>query len=91
MGQGGLVVVAVGMRQRGDSCTRVLSRQASILDQAGYIAIRKGHVGKWPRTWLKLTPEGRIAFNDHLDTLREIVDPHPSPTAPPGARPKKMG
>jgi DNA-binding MarR family transcriptional regulator len=53
----------------------VLSRQASTLEQAGYIAIRKGHVGKWPRTWLKLTPKGRTAFNDHLDTLREIVEP----------------
>jgi len=52
----------------------VLSRQASILEQAGYVAIRKGHVGKWPRTWLKLTPQGRTAFNDHLDTLREIVE-----------------
>ena len=52
----------------------LLSRQASTLEQAGYIAIRKGHVGKWPRTWLKLTPEGRTAFNDHLDTLREIVE-----------------
>ena len=52
----------------------LLSRQASTLEQAGYIAIRKGHVGKWPRTWLKLTPEGRNAFNDHLNTLREIVE-----------------
>jgi DNA-binding MarR family transcriptional regulator len=52
----------------------LLSRQASILEQAGYVAIRKGHVGKWPRTWLKLTPEGRTAFNDHLSTLREIVE-----------------
>ena len=53
----------------------VLSRHASTLEEAGYIAIRKGHVGKWPRTWLKLTPEGRTAFNDHLDALREIVEP----------------
>ncbi|MFY9915281.1 MAG: transcriptional regulator [Nocardioidaceae bacterium] len=52
----------------------LLSRQASTLEQAGYITIRKGHVGKWPRTWLKLTPKGRTAFNDHLATLREIVD-----------------
>ena len=52
----------------------LLSRQASTLEQAGYIAIRKGHVGKWPRTWLKLTPAGRTAFNDHLNTLREIVE-----------------
>ncbi len=52
----------------------LLSRQASILEQAGYVDIRKGHVGKWPRTWLKLTPEGRTAFTDHLNTLREIVE-----------------
>ncbi len=51
----------------------VLSRQASTLEQAGYVAIRKGHVGKWPRTWLTLTPEGRAAFDNHLDTLREIA------------------
>jgi len=57
----------------------LLSRQASTLEQAGYVAIRKGHVGKWPRTWLKLTPAGRTAFDAHLATLREIVE------SPPGA------
>ncbi len=56
-----------------DVSDSVLSRQASTLEQAGYVAIRKGHVGKWPRTWLKLTPEGRTAFENHLDTLREIA------------------
>ena len=59
----------------------LLSRQASTLEQAGYIVIRKGHVGKWPRTWLKLTTEGRTAFNDHLNTLREIVDTPTGTTA----------
>ncbi|ROR91962.1 winged helix-turn-helix domain-containing protein [Nocardioides aurantiacus] len=58
----------------------VLSRQASTLEQAGYIAIRKGHVGKWPRTWLELTSAGRAAFDRHLATLREIVE---SPTGTP--------
>lgn len=52
----------------------LLSRHSSTLERAGYVAIRKGHVGKWPRTWLRLTPEGRTAFSDHLDTLREIVN-----------------
>ncbi len=52
----------------------LLSRQASTLEQAGNIAIRKGHVGNWSRTWLKLTPAGRTAFNDHLNTWREIVE-----------------
>ena len=51
----------------------VLSRQASTLEQAGYVAIRKGHVGKWPRTWLKLTPQGRTEFENHMSTLREIA------------------
>jgi hypothetical protein len=36
-------------------------------------------VGAWPRTWLKLTPAGRSAFDDHLNTLREIVE---TPTGP---------
>ena len=56
-----------------DVSDSVLSRQASTLEQAGYVAIRKGHVGKWPRTWLKLTPQGRTAFENHLSTLREIA------------------
>ncbi len=56
-----------------DVSDSVLSRQASTLEQAGYVAIRKGHVGKWPRTWLKLTPQGRTAFENHLGTLREIA------------------
>ncbi len=56
-----------------DVSDSVLSRQASTLEQAGYVAIRKGHVGKWPRTWLKLTPQGRTAFENHLNTLREIA------------------
>ncbi len=60
----------------------LLSRQASTLEQAGYIAIRKGHVGKFPRTWLKLTPAGRTAFNEHLATLREIVE-SPAPMRQP--------
>lgn len=51
----------------------VLSRQASTLEAAGYVVIRKGHVGKWPRTWLALTAEGRQAFEAHLSTLREIA------------------
>ncbi len=63
------------LRDTLDVSDSVLSRHASTLEEAGYITIRKGHVGKWPRTWLKLTREGRTAFDNHLDTLREIVEP----------------
>lgn len=51
----------------------VLSRQASSLEEAGIVRIRKGYVGKRPRTWLSLTPDGRAAWDAHLAALREIA------------------
>jgi DNA-binding MarR family transcriptional regulator len=52
-----------------------LSKQVTILEEAGYLAVRKGYVGRRPRTWLSLTKAGRAAFTAHLDTLRAIVEP----------------
>ncbi|WUT01102.1 transcriptional regulator [Streptomyces sp. NBC_00708] len=51
----------------------VLSKAASALETAGYVEIRKGHVGKRPRTWLALTPNGREAMARHVTALQEIV------------------
>jgi DNA-binding MarR family transcriptional regulator len=51
----------------------VLSKHGSALEAAGYVEIRKGHVGKRPRTWFKLTPAGRRAFAAHVVALQEIV------------------
>lgn len=51
----------------------VLSKQASALEAAGYVRIKKGYVGKRPRTWLSLTSQGRAAFESHLAALREIA------------------
>jgi DNA-binding MarR family transcriptional regulator len=51
----------------------VLSKHGSALEAAGYVEIRKGHVGKRPRTWFKLTPAGRRAFAGHVKALQEIV------------------
>ncbi|MGI5323847.1 winged helix-turn-helix domain-containing protein [Actinomadura nitritigenes] len=59
----------------------VLSKHASALENAGYVEIRKGHVGKRPRTWLKLTREGRRAFAEYVTTLQQIVgQPLATPT-----------
>ncbi len=52
----------------------VLSKQATQLEAAGYVKIRKGYVGKRPRTWLSLTPAGRTAYTGHLDALRAIAE-----------------
>ena len=51
----------------------VLSRQASALEEAGYVKIRKGFVGKRPRTWLSLSAVGRNTFEEHVHALREIA------------------
>lgn len=51
----------------------VMSKHATALETAGYIQIRKGHVGKRPRTWLKLSPAGRQAYRTHVEALRDIV------------------
>ncbi len=55
----------------------LLSRYAAQLESAGYVAVRKGHVGKRPRTWLAITPAGRGAYAAHLDALRAIAGGSP--------------
>ena len=50
-----------------------LSKQVSTLEQAGYVQVRKGYVGKRPRTWLRLSPRGRKAYEQHLQALRDIA------------------
>ena len=53
----------------------VLSRQASGLEEAGIVRVRKGYVGKRPRTWFALTAGGRRVWDAHLAALREIAGP----------------
>lgn len=50
-----------------------LSKNTAVLELTGYVRIRKGYVGKRPRTWLKLTPAGRSALAAHLAALRTIA------------------
>ena len=50
-----------------------LSKQASVLEKAGYVKVSKGYVGKRPRTWLSLTGDGRRAYESHLAALRAIA------------------
>jgi len=50
-----------------------LSKQLTTLQEAGYVEIRKGFVGKRPRTSAKLNSVGRAAFEQHVAALQEIV------------------
>lgn len=50
-----------------------LSKQLATLEQAGYVEIGRGFVGKRPRTSARLTTAGRAAFEQHVAALQEIV------------------
>ncbi|MFM9616119.1 winged helix-turn-helix domain-containing protein [Streptomyces niveiscabiei] len=50
-----------------------LSKTVSALEAADYVKARKGFVGKRPRTWLSLTPEGRTRLEAHLEALQHIA------------------
>lgn len=50
-----------------------LSKQLATLEQAGYVEIGRGFVGKRPRTSARLTPAGRDAFEEHVAALQEMV------------------
>ncbi|HUA27610.1 MAG TPA: transcriptional regulator [Streptosporangiaceae bacterium] len=50
----------------------VLSKQSVALEDAGYVQVRKGAVGRRPRTWFRLTAKGRQALEDHLAWLAQL-------------------
>ena len=50
-----------------------LSKQLATLEQAGYTEVRKSFVGKRPRTSVRLSRDGRRAFDGHVAALKEIV------------------
>jgi DNA-binding MarR family transcriptional regulator len=53
-----------------------LSKQIATLENAGYVKVTKGYVGKRPRTWLALSNAGRRAYTRHLVALRAIAGDH---------------
>jgi DNA-binding MarR family transcriptional regulator len=59
-----------------------LSKHARVLEDAGYVALRKGAVGRRPRTWLRLTDEGRAAFARHMAALAVMTDAPTRATEP---------
>ncbi len=52
----------------------VLSKQSVVLEEAGYMEVRKGAVGRRPRTWFRLTPGGRQALVGHLAWLAQLEE-----------------
>jgi DNA-binding MarR family transcriptional regulator len=51
----------------------LLSKHLRTLDEAGYVHVEKGSVGRRPRTWLSITATGRAALDGHVAALTRIV------------------
>ncbi len=51
-----------------------LGAHLNILEGAGYIVVEKDFVKKKPRTRVKISRAGKLAFDQHIVYLREIVD-----------------
>lgn len=51
----------------------VLSKQVATLEEAGYVDVDKGRVGRRPRTWLRLTDTGRGVLAKHIGALQAIA------------------
>lgn len=51
-----------------------LSKQVSTLEDRGYVEVRKGYVGKRPRTWINLSQAGRDALEKHMGAMRKVVE-----------------
>ncbi|MHA6624126.1 winged helix-turn-helix domain-containing protein [Pseudonocardia sichuanensis] len=49
-----------------------ISKHSRTLEDAGYLEVRKGSIGRRPRTWFRLTATGRQAFSGHLTWLNGL-------------------
>jgi DNA-binding MarR family transcriptional regulator len=52
-----------------------LGAHLQTLEEAGYVAVEKDFADNRPRTRVKLSKEGRRAFEDYVSYLRGIIEP----------------
>jgi len=51
-----------------------LSSHLSKLEESGYVEVRKEFIAKVPHTVLRLTDQGRSAFDEYRRTIKEMLD-----------------
>ncbi|HEX7945766.1 MAG TPA: transcriptional regulator [Phenylobacterium sp.] len=52
-----------------------LSVQLRKLEDAAYVTIEKGFLGRKPRTQVRITEAGRSAFARYLEALAQVIGP----------------
>jgi DNA-binding MarR family transcriptional regulator len=55
-----------------------LSVQLRRLEEAQYVTIEKGFLGRKPRTQVRITPAGRAAFAAYLEALGQLIGTKPA-------------
>jgi DNA-binding MarR family transcriptional regulator len=50
-----------------------LSKNRATLEEAGLVSLEKGRINRRPRTWVRLTPAGGLAFDRHREGLVATV------------------
>jgi DNA-binding MarR family transcriptional regulator len=53
----------------------MLSKQAALLEEAGYVEVEKGRAGRRTRTWLRLTGLGHEVYGRHVRALHLLLRP----------------
>jgi len=53
-----------------------LSRHLAVLEEAGLIMTEKGYHGRRPRTWVRITRQGRAALAAEMAALTELLRQH---------------
>lgn len=64
----------VYLKEKTESTAGNLSVQLDKLSTAGYISVEKGMSGKRPRTTCSVTPTGRQAFEEYVETLKTYLN-----------------
>ena len=58
-----------------DATAGNLSTHLRKLEDAGYVAVTKGHIGRVPATHVEATRAGRRAFDDYVAQLAALLTP----------------
>lgn len=64
----------VYLREKTESTAGNLSVQLDKLSTAGYIEVEKGFNGRKPRTLCRISANGRHAFENYVEALKEYLN-----------------
>jgi DNA-binding MarR family transcriptional regulator len=67
----------VRLRKLVDATEGNLGSHIQTLEQAGYVAVEKDFAENRPRTRVKMSKQGRRAFEDYVAYLRDLIETRP--------------